>query len=189
MRSMAAGVLVFLLTLSACADARPAPQTNEALFGRTLTLEQARADTDFGALALPPPDGFSFAQAARVAEGSQDELRVRYENEEGYIGLTIRHMREEYSDRMADTDNAYSYDLSLYKAPFLETVPDEYKASVDRPIFELSELSADILDARTQQDGRRRFSVLSDGLLTDVDAKGIDNAALQTWLEQSANEK
>lgn len=115
------------------------------------TLTQARQETDFAPyLPAGEPEGYrgrEFYGRLSYQEGSQNTLLVRWSR--GYDGVEVRvHRDGYYSCDLADPARPETYDLRLYPIPWSESVPREYRDTVDLPAFRAEDMSLAIVEAR-----------------------------------------
>ncbi len=146
-----------------------------------LTLAEAKADLDFGQY-MPSklPAGFALESAVRFVSQGRDGLRASYHSGMKYVEWTIRRATEDDLVRMADVDDPKTYDLSLYPIPRAQSVPEALRAVVDCPVFQATELTLSLVQARayTVEDAgdvggpRMRFGVLLGEVLIEVRVKG-----------------
>lgn len=115
------------------------------------TLAQARQETDFAPyLPAQAPEayrGTEFYGRLSYQEGSQNTLLIRWSR--GYDSVEVRVYRDGYrSYHLADPSRPETYDLRLYTIPWSESVPREYRETVDHPAFRAEDMSLAIVEAR-----------------------------------------
>lgn len=119
------------------------------------TLAQARQEADFAPY-LPTfePEGYGaytgnkeFYSNLSYQEGRENRLFVRWSR--GYDDVEVCVYRDGYhSYNLADPSNPASYDLRLYTIPWYDSVPEEYRETVDYPAFRAEDMSPAIVEAR-----------------------------------------
>ena len=149
------------------------------------TLAQARQETDFAPyLPTEEPEGYSsytgnkeFYGRLSYQEGAQNMLFVRWSR--GYDNVEVAVYRDgTYPCHLADPDNPASYDLRLYSIPWCDSVPEEYRETVDDPAFKAEDMSLSIVEARGREHDTGgmtySFDVLhSDGTLVSYRCDGM----------------
>ena len=154
-----------------------------------LSFSDARADADYGAyLPQEEPEGFDEAELRRYQLGAVGEaltddwlLAQWYRSGEGDRGLVWRvcPATDDATLRLASPGEREKYDFSLYPAAnWYYTVAPENRLTMENPTFRASELTMELIRARTHDDydgsALLRFSVLFDsGVLVSVDARGV----------------
>lgn len=160
------------------------PTVIPELILRPMTFQEARRDPDFGSLFLRRlPDGFTEESILRLKNQHTDTLSGLWTR--GYAELSWKVSRYTAADaaRLVHPSEREKYDLSLYPIPRAETVPEHLQTVVDDPIFDLAELTWDVVQARCWEvydrgdDGgmvRLNVTVRLGELLISVRAKGVD---------------
>lgn len=154
-----------------------------------LSFSDARADADYGAyLPQEEPEGFDEAELRRYQLGAVGEaltddwlLAQWYRSGEGGRGLVWRicPVTDDAKLRLASPSEREKYDFSLYPATnWYYTAAPENRLTMENPTFRASELTMELIRARTHDDydgsALLRFSVLFDsGVLVSVDARGV----------------
>lgn len=119
------------------------------------TLAQARQEIDFAPyLPTSEPEGYGaytgnkeFYGNLSYQEGRENRLFVRWSR--GYDDVEVCVYRDGYhSYNLADPSNPASYDLRLYTIPWYDSVPEEYRETVDYPAFRAEDMSPAIVEAR-----------------------------------------
>ena len=149
------------------------------------SLEEARQEVAFAPY-LPEkgPEGWGeFYGRMTYQEGNEHTLFLRWSR--GYDDVTAMvdlPEGETVWGNVVDVDEPETYDVRLYSIPRADSVPEEYRETVDHPVFRAEDMSRAILDARAytvedagDSDGvRMSFSVLHpDNTLVQYDAKGL----------------
>jgi len=145
-----------------------------------LTLQEAKADADFGAY-VPTviPAGFKFSNAHRQTS----RLSLNYYAGMRYIEISIAEATAKDHARIVDISKTETYDLSLYPIPRANSVPEELWQIVNNPVFMFDELSEEILWTRaykvddTGDDNtgyRMQFSVLYENTVISLNIKGTE---------------
>ena len=116
-------------------------------------------------------------------EGLEHTLYLRWSR--GYDDVTMMVYLPEGETvwgNVVDVDRPETYDIRLYPIPRADSVPQEYRETVDNPVFRAEDMGRDLVAARTytledagDTDGlRMSFSVLHpDNTLVQYDAKGL----------------
>lgn len=122
------------------------------------TLAQARQEAEFAPyLPASEPEGYSsytgnkeFYGRLSYQEGIQNMLFVRWSR--GYDNVEVAVYRDGcYTCNPVDPDNLASYDLRLYEIPWCDSVPEEYRETVDHPAFRAEDMSLAIVEARGRE--------------------------------------
>jgi len=161
-----------------------------------LSLDEARADIDFGAY-LPKeiPVGFVFEDAQRFINQEQNVLFVNWTKGMGYINWSVSLLDDDDKTRITSVDDTKNYDLALYPIPRADSVPDKLREIVGNPIFLINELTLDVVQSRTygttdagdEPMQRMRFSVLYEDVLVELSVKGATPEAMFDILQQIKN--
>lgn len=115
------------------------------------TLAQARQEADFAPyLPTQAPEnyrGAEFHSSLSYQEGVQNYMSACWYR--GYDSVEVRvHRDGYYSYDLADPARPETYDLRLYPIPWSESVPLEYRDTVDHPAFRAEDMSLAIVEAR-----------------------------------------
>lgn len=140
---------------------------------RSASLEEARSDPQFGAY-LPEslPSGFSYREGWRELGQGRNWLRAAWERGMAEISVTLTDPAlQPDSWEPVDLSRPETYDMRLYTIPLSDSVPPEYRDSVDNPVFRASDLSPAVLESRAYTAAdlgdiggpRMRFCVLYSG--------------------------
>lgn len=171
------------------------PRTIPHWHYESLTLNQARADEDFGSFVPATiPQGFSFSSGLRYIHQDSDFLWVSFAAGMNYIELSISRVTPQVEARIIDISQRDTYDMSLYPIPWAESVPDELRDVVIYPVFRAEDMSLDVLRARAYsvQDAgdtggeRMQFSILRDGVVVDINVKGAGPQEVISMLQSMA---
>lgn len=155
------------------------------------TLAQAREEADFAPyLPASEPEGYSayvgnkeFYGRLSYQEGKENVLWVRWSR--GYDDVEVSVYRDGYcSYDLADPNNPASYDVRLYEIPWCDSVPQEYRETMNSPAFRADDMSLEIVEARGLEKDtgglRFRFDVIHpDGTLVSYRCDGM--TARQVW--------
>ena len=155
------------------------------------TLAQARQEADFAPyLPTREPEGYSaytgnkeFYGNLSYQEGVRNRLFVRWSR--GYDNVEVCVYRDgTYPYHLVDPDEPESYDLRLYSIPWCDSVPEEYRETVDDPAFQVEDMSLAIVEARGREHDTGgmtySFDVLHpDGTLVSYRCDGM--TAEQVW--------
>jgi len=158
-----------------------------------LSLDEARADDDFGAyLPKSVPSGFTFESAFRFTGDESDFLSVLWTKGMSEIHWSVSRLEEKDKARITSVADRENYDLSLYPIPHAESVPEDMREIVDDPIFRIDELTLDAVKARAfevRDSGdvsgpRMNFSVLYGDTLVKLNVKGASPEEIYDILKE-----
>ena len=155
------------------------------------TLAQARQEADFAPyLPTEEPEGYGsytgnkeFYGRLSYQEGIQDMLFVRWSR--GYDNVEVAVYRGGYYPyNLVSPDEPETYDLRLYPIPWCDSVPEEYRETVDSPAFRAEDMSLAVVEARGREHDTGgmtySFDVLHpDGTLVSYRCDGM--TARQVW--------
>lgn len=155
------------------------------------TLAQARQEADFAPyLPTMEPEGYSsytgnkeFHGNLSYQEGVRNRLFVRWSR--GYDNVEVCVYRDGYYPYdLVDPAKPESYDLRLYSIPWCDSVPEEYRETVNDPAFRAEDMSLEIVEARGREHDTGgmtySFDVLHpDGTLVSYRCDGL--TARQVW--------
>ena len=176
------------LYLNHLMTAQEVPQWRSAEFS---SLEEARREADFAPY-LPTEDfsGYGeFTGRLTSQEGREHTLFLRWSW--GYDDVTIRVELPEgdpVREHVVDISAPETYDLRLYPIPWADSVPEEYRRTVDHPVFRAEDMSRAVVEARAYTPNelgdtnslRIGFAVLHpDGTLVDYSCEGL--SVEQVW--------
>ena len=159
----------------------------------SLSLDEARADADFGPY-IPEtlPKGFGFEHANRFINQERNTLFVNWTKGMSYISWNVSLLKDNDKTRITHVTDTKNYDLALYPIPRADSVPDELREIVENPIFLIDELTLDavrarayeVLDSGDEQGSRMRFSVLYGDTLVKLNVKGATPESVLEMLQQ-----
>lgn len=159
----------------------------------SLSLDEARADADFGSY-IPEtlPKGFVFENANRFINQERNTLFVNWTRGMNYISWQASLLKDNDKTRITNIADTENYDLALYPIPRADSVPDKLREIVDNPIFLIDELTLDTVRARSyeisdsgdEQGPRMHFSVLYENTLLELNVKGVTPEAIFEILQQ-----
>lgn len=121
-------------------------------------------------------------------EGVRNTLFLRWSR--GYSDVTVRVSLPESGTpqgNTVDVSNQAAYDVRLYSIPWCDSVPEEYRETVDNPIFRAQDMTREVVSARARSyqdtgdiDGPRiNFTIrYSDGTEAEYTSKGLSEDAL-----------
>lgn len=153
------------------------------------SLAAARQEAEFAPY-LPTENipGFGkFYGRLTYQEEKDNTLFVRWSRGYDEVEVCV-HRGGNVSYNLADVKNPASYDVRRYQIPWCDSVPEEYRETVDSPAFRSEDMSREIVEARvlSYQDAgdsggpRIQFDVLHpDGTLVSYRCKGL--SAEQVW--------
>lgn len=144
------------------------------------TLEEAESQEILGDyIPVEIPQGYVFEKAGRNLDREEENLTVTWSRGMDYIMWTVLQSGE--VPETVDVEKTESYDERLYEIPYAETVPEEYRQSMDNPVFAWEEFSLDTVRSRMVQredsgdtdTPRGNFCVLyPDGVLIRFSGRG-----------------
>lgn len=179
-------------TLDHLRKAEDVPEWREEEFA---SLEAARQEADFAPW-LPEENlaGYGeFYGRMTYQEGLEHTLYLRWSR--GYDDVTMMIYLPEGETvwgNVVDVNKPETYDVRLYPVPRADSVPEEYRETVDNPVFRAEDMSRDLAAARAytvedagDTDGvRMSFSVLHpDNTLVQYDAKGLSVEEMWSLVE------
>jgi len=146
------------------------------------TLSEAYNDVDFGAF-MPKglPDGFVEESVTRYKNFQLNYLSGLWTKGYSQISWQVSYLSEEDSGRFTSVEAVENYDLSLYPIPMAESVPDELREIVNHPIFDLEELTLDVVYSRSRNSKeagdvsgyRTSFDVRIGEIVIRISTKGV----------------
>lgn len=131
------------------------------------------------------PEGYVFERAYSNSDLGRENLTVSWIRGMDLILLQLE--RTQGTVDVADVNRPETYDQRLYKVPYGETVPEEYRQVFQNPVFSLEDLSREIIESRmtVYEDAgdtdtpRGNFRVLyPDGVLASFNGRGT---AQEIW--------
>lgn len=149
-------------------------------------LAQARQEADFAPYLpqiAPISNAWEFYGRLSYQEGSQNMLFVRWSRGDDDVEIAVH--RDGYrSYNLVDPAKPATYDLRLYSIPWCDSVPQEYRETINSPAFRVEDMSLEIVEARGLEKDtgglRFRFDVLHpDGTLVSYRCDGM--TARQVW--------
>lgn len=179
-------------TLDHLMTAEDVPEWREEEYA---SLEAARQETAFAPwLPAETPAGYGeFYGRMTWQEGLEHTMYLRWSR--GYDDVTMMIYLPEGETvwgGVVDVDRPETYDVRRYPVPRADSVPEEYRETVDHPVFRAEDMSRDLVAARayTAEDAgdtggvRMSFSVLHpDNTLVQYDTKGLSVEELWALVE------
>ena len=169
-------------TLDHLLTAEDVPEWREKEFA---SLEAARQEADFAPY-LPqqgPECWMEFDGTLSYQAENYNSMFVRWSRGYNYLSMWVDLPEGETTvDCVVDVNKPETYDVRLYPVPRTDSVPEEYRETVDHPVFRAEDMSRELVAARAytvedagDTDGVRiSFSVLHpDNTLVQYDAKGL----------------
>ena len=150
---------------------------------KNLSQTEALADPDFGAWFLPTaPSGFAEESIRRYQDQNTNALWGLWTREYDQLRWEVRYLTTEDADNLVDISEPETYDLSRYPIPRAESVPEQLRDTVARPIFNAEELTWEVLSTRADtavdtgdSDGvRMNFGVRYGNIIVEIQSKGVD---------------
>ncbi len=137
-------------------------------------LTEVEAYAAFGVyLPEAAPEGFWF-EGAYSPQGHQ--VSVLWTGDNGELTWQVRDFSEADQARCTSTADREKYDRTLYSVPYADSVPGELWEIVDHPIFDCTELTQEVVNARAEPGDeavRYCFGVRYGETLVEVTAKGV----------------
>lgn len=154
------------------------------------SLEEARQEAAFAPyLPASAPAGYGeFEGTLSYQEGIKNTLFLRWSR--GYSDVTVRVSLPEGGapeGKPVDINDRAAYDVRLYSIPWCDSVPEEYRDTVDNPIFRAQDMTREVVAARSHSyqdagdiDGPRiDFTIrYPDGTEATYTSKGLSEDAL-----------
>lgn len=115
-------------------------------------LEEARQEAAFAPyLPTSAPEGYGeFEGTLSYQEGVKNTLFLRWS--QGYCDVTVRVSLPEGGapeEDTVDVNDPAAYDVRLYSIPWCDSVPEEYRETVDNPIFRAQDMTREVVAARS----------------------------------------
>lgn len=161
-----------------------------------LTLEEACKDTEFGSYFINQiPKGFAEEVIWRFQNQEQDYLRGTWTKGLDYLNWSVSYLKESDKASITPAEDKENYDLSLYPFPLSESVPEQLREIVDHPIFQIEEVTPDVVRARTytiedrgdSKGERANFAVLCNGdILVQIRSKGLSRETIYDLVNKLA---
>ncbi len=114
---------------------------------RVYTEQEARSLEGLG-IYVPDtlPEGYGFHRAYTNLDLERENLTVCWSRGTDYILLHLE--VTEGAAETVETEKPETYDQRLYKVPYGETVPEEYRQVFMDPLFALDDLTLEIIESR-----------------------------------------
>ena len=160
-------------------------QADNIVIDETMTLEEALSSKPFGGYMLSEaPSGFQPESIRRYQDETQNRLSGLWSKGDGSfdeISWQVSYYSDDMGGRVTSVNDTKNYDLGLYSFPLADSVPEELSAVVDRPIFNIEELTLEAVSRRAysinENDGtdkiRMSFGVRYGDMLIEVTTKGV----------------
>lgn len=112
-----------------------------------MTEEEARGQESLGQF-LPEKvsRGYLFEQAFRNLDREEANLSIVWSRGMDFIQWSV--VQEASAPETVDADRPESYDVRLYEIPWADSVPEEYRQSIDNPVFDSGDLTLEIVRSR-----------------------------------------
>lgn len=117
-----------------------------------LTEEQARQVEVLGAYVPNAPKGYAFQEARLYQEGNESSLSISWAKGMDSIRMSMSIVDGEET-AVVDVSRPECYDQRLYEIPYCNSVPEEYRETVDHPVFAAEDLSLDVVKSRVLNRG------------------------------------
>lgn len=117
---------------------------------KKVTEEEARENKELGAwIPRTVPQGYVFEEAFSDVDREEENLTITWTRELDSISWTV--VKEEELPGTVDVNRPETYDVHLYEIPWAETVPEEYRESMDQPVFASGDFDLEIVRSRMIQ--------------------------------------
>lgn len=161
------------------------------------SLEEARQEEAFVPyLPTSAPSGYGeFEGTLSYQEGVRNTLFLRWS--QGYDDVIIRVSLPERGapqGQVVDVNDRAAYDVRLYSIPWCDSVPEEYRETIDNPIFRAQDMTQEVVAARSRSyqdagdtDGPRiNFTIrYPDGTEASYTSKGLSEDALWAMISST----
>lgn len=117
-----------------------------------LTEEQARQVEVLGAYVPNAPKGYAFLEASLHQKGDESRLSISWAKGMDSIRMSMSIVDGEET-AVVDVSRPECYDQRLYEIPYCNSVPEEYRETVDHPVFAAEDLSLDVVKSRVLNRG------------------------------------
>ena len=162
------------------------------------SLEEARTEAAFAPyLPRTAPDGYGeFSGRLEYQEGNYNLLWARWSRNYQDVEVMVRLPEGEESTyyQLVDPNEPETYDKRVYSIPWADSVPEEYRETVDHPMFRAEDMSREIVEARahfkTEQGEPDAwvidFAVLHpDGAVVEYSCEGLTPEQVWTMVEDT----
>ncbi len=151
-----------------------------------LTLEEGYKEEDFGKYLISVPDRYVLNSCSRIIDQRWDYLSVSWSYDYDDVEENIHYINDEDRERfIEDIGEVERYDLNLYSIPWSDSVPDDFRATVENPIFRVEDLTKELIEKRMGEDGDIVFSVLyPKDVVVEIRAKGLEGEYLLDELKR-----
>lgn len=113
------------------------------------TWEEAMADEKFGDyVPADVPDGFTFEGAWREWGQNRNYLFLRWTGYYANISIDIWDASTLGDLPITDPADREKYDVNLYTIPYADSVPEEYWQEFGRPVFDIEDVTPEVVAAR-----------------------------------------
>ena len=156
------------------------------------SLEEARQETAFAPY-LPTEDipGYGeFSGYLTYQEGVENLLHVRWSRGYDDVAVDVSLPEGDLSCNLADVSRPETYDLRLYPIPWCDSVPEEYRDTVNMPAFRAGDMSLAVVEARGHEKDTGgltfSFGVLhQSGVLVEYRCDGLTAQAVWELVEET----
>ena len=160
-------------------------QAENIAIDETMTLDEALLSEPFGGYMLAKaPTGFTAETIRRYQDENANYLYGLWTKGEGSfdeISWRVSFYDETMENRVTSVDDTQNYDLSLYPFPLANSVPEELFEIVDRPIFNMDELTLEAVSRRAYSinesndtsEIRMSFGIRYGDIVVEVTTKGV----------------
>ena len=162
------------------------------------TLERARGEGEFAPyLPSAEPEGYGactgnkeFRSGLSFQEGIRNRMFVRWSRgyDDAEVCVYLRGLGGRYV--LADPARPETYDVRRYPIPWCDSVPEEYRETVNCPAFRAEDMTREIVEARGHEKDTGgltfRFDVLHpDGTLVSYRCGGMTAAQVWAMVEET----
>lgn len=171
--------------ISPAQDETDKHEAQDIVIDETMTLEEAQRSEPFGGyMPAEAPAGFTAETIRRYQDENANYLYGLWTKGEGSfdeISWRVSFYDETMENRVTSVEDTQNYDLSLYPLPLADSVPEELFEIVDRPIFNMDELTLEAVSRRAYSisesndtsEIRMSFGVRYGDIVVEVTAKGV----------------
>ncbi len=153
-----------------------------------LSLDEVYEEENFGKYMIRVPDRYVFNGAMAVINQRENYQSTSWSSDYDDINEYVYYLDDEArSCLIEDVSEVERYELDLYTIPWCDSVPDEFMDTVHNPLFNIGDLSLNIINKRTDDKGCMNFSVLyPDEVVVEIRATGLEKEYLFEELKRIA---
>lgn len=92
---------------------------------------------------------YSYGQVEMSTNKMDSRLYLSFNNGKmGYMSIKVEHFRESDKEQLISISEVRKYDITKYSPPYAETIPNELAKTMDRPIFDINEITEEVINLR-----------------------------------------